>query len=196
MVYKLTPCLLHCLHVFSPSWQGVFNLFRQYCLKSERILPPALFFFLRTYPHFFMKVKVAQSCPTLCDPMDYTVHEILQARILEWVAVPFSRGSSQPGIEPRPPALQADFFFYQLSHKGSPLLYTSLQKKSLIWSLFCSNFQNGTQDLRPSVIRSQAAHVSWLYFLVYPNVSPIFLPTWVTCHSLSSDFVFHLLIST
>ena len=41
------------------------------------------------------EVKVAQSCPTLCDPMDYTVHGILQARILEWVAFPFSRGSSQ-----------------------------------------------------------------------------------------------------
>ena len=40
-------------------------------------------------------VKVAQLCPTLCDPMDYTVHEIVQARILEWVAFPFSRGSSQ-----------------------------------------------------------------------------------------------------
>ena len=43
-----------------------------------------------------MKVKVAQSYLTLCDPMDYTIHEILQARILEWVAFPFSRGSSQP----------------------------------------------------------------------------------------------------
>ena len=41
-------------------------------------------------------VKVAQSCPTLCDPMDCTVHGILQARILEWGAIPFSRGSSQP----------------------------------------------------------------------------------------------------
>ena len=37
-----------------------------------------------------------QSCLTLCNPLDYTVHGILQARILEWVAVPFSRGSSQP----------------------------------------------------------------------------------------------------
>ena len=43
-----------------------------------------------------VKVKVTQSCLTLCDPMDYTAHGILQARILEWVAVPFSRGSSQP----------------------------------------------------------------------------------------------------
>ena len=41
-------------------------------------------------------VEVAQSCLTLCDPMDYTVHGILQARILEWVTFPFSRGSSQP----------------------------------------------------------------------------------------------------
>ena len=43
-----------------------------------------------------LKVKVAQSRPTLCNPMDYTVHGILQAGILEWVAFPFSRGSSQP----------------------------------------------------------------------------------------------------
>ena len=57
-------------------------------------------------------MKVAQSCPTLCDPMDYIDHGILQARILEWVAVPFSRGSSQP----RSSTLQA--ILYQLSHKG------------------------------------------------------------------------------
>ena len=43
-----------------------------------------------------MKVKVAESCLTLCDSMAYTVHEILQARILEWVAFLFSKGSSQP----------------------------------------------------------------------------------------------------
>ena len=46
------------------------------------------------------KVKVTQSCLTLCDPMDYKVHGILQARILEWEAILFSRGSSRPGIEP------------------------------------------------------------------------------------------------
>ena len=42
------------------------------------------------------KVKVIQLWPTLCDPMDYTVHGILQARILKCIAFPFSRGSSQP----------------------------------------------------------------------------------------------------
>ena len=43
-----------------------------------------------------VKVKVAQSCLTLYSPEDYAVHGILQARILEWVAAPSSRGSSQP----------------------------------------------------------------------------------------------------
>ena len=42
------------------------------------------------------RVKVTQLCLTLCDPMDYTVYGILQARILEWGAIPFSRGSFQP----------------------------------------------------------------------------------------------------
>ena len=58
-------------------------------------------------------VLVAQSCLTLCDPVDCSppgssVHGILPARILEWVAIPFSRGFSNPGIEPRSPTLQAD----------------------------------------------------------------------------------------
>ena len=43
-----------------------------------------------------VKVKASQLCPTLCIPMDYAVHGILQARILEWVAFPLSRGYSQP----------------------------------------------------------------------------------------------------
>ena len=43
-----------------------------------------------------VKVKLTQSCLTLCDPMDYTVLGILQARILIWIAFLFSRGSSQP----------------------------------------------------------------------------------------------------
>ena len=42
------------------------------------------------------EVEVALLCPTLCDPMDYIVHGILQARILEWVDFPFSNGSSWP----------------------------------------------------------------------------------------------------
>ena len=53
------------------------------------------------------KWKSLKSCLPLCNPVDYTVHGILQARILEWVAFPFSRGSSQ-GSESGSPTLQAD----------------------------------------------------------------------------------------
>ena len=58
-------------------------------------------------------VLVTQSCQTLCDPMDCSppgssVHGILQARILEWIAISFSKGSSQPRDWTRSPALQAD----------------------------------------------------------------------------------------
>ena len=51
------------------------------------------------------KVKVAQSCPTLCDLIDFAVHGILQAGILEWVAFPFSSDLPNPGTEPRSPTL-------------------------------------------------------------------------------------------
>ena len=67
-----------------------------------------------------VNLRVAQSPLTLCDPMDYTVHGILQARILEWVAFPFSRGffptqGSNPGL------LNCGQILYQLSSQGSPL---------------------------------------------------------------------------
>ena len=55
-------------------------------------------------------VKVAQSCPALFDPMDSTVHGILQARILEWVAYPFSRGSSRPRDQPAVSCIVGRFF--------------------------------------------------------------------------------------
>ena len=58
-----------------------------------------------------VKVIVAPSCPALCDLMDCSppgspVYGILQARTLEWVAIPFSSDLPNPGIEPRSPALQ------------------------------------------------------------------------------------------
>ena len=59
-------------------------------------------------------VSVTQLCLTVCDPIDYSpsgssVHGISQARILEWVAISFSRGGlPNPGTEPKSPALQAD----------------------------------------------------------------------------------------
>ena len=59
--------------------------------------------------------SVAYLCSTLCNPMNLPcslpgsfVHGILQARILEWVAIPFSRDLPNPGMEPRSPVLQAN----------------------------------------------------------------------------------------
>ena len=65
---------------------------------------------------------VTQSYPSLCEPMDYSppgssVHEILQARILEWVAVPFSGDLPNPGIKPKFPALQAASLPSELPHR-------------------------------------------------------------------------------
>ena len=55
----------------------------------------------RAWEHVIVESEVAQSCPTLCDPMDCSlpsssVHGTFQAIVLEWVAISFSRGSSQP----------------------------------------------------------------------------------------------------
>ena len=70
-----------------------------------------------------MKVKKRKllSRLSLCDLMDYTVHGILQARILEWVAFPFSRGifltqGSNPGLP------HCQWILYQLSHQGNPII--------------------------------------------------------------------------
>ena len=71
-----------------------------------------------------VKVKVTQSCPTLCDPIDYTVQGILQARILEGVAVPFSRGSSQPRDQTQASRIAGGFFTSRAT--GKPLLCNAL----------------------------------------------------------------------
>ena len=65
------------------------------------------------------ELKVTQSCLTLCTPMDYTVHGILQATIVEWVAYPFSSDLPNRGIDPGSPALQEDSLPTQLSGKPS-----------------------------------------------------------------------------
>ena len=70
-----------------------------------------------------MCVLVTQSCLVLCNPVDCSppvssVHGILQARILEWVAIPFSRGSSQPRDQTWVSCTAGGL--YNLSHQGSP----------------------------------------------------------------------------
>ena len=85
--FKYSPSFQHLSSVFSTSSQ-FFQPPQRTMLQSSYALNEDL--------KWKVKVKVTQSCPTLWDPMDYTVHGILQARILEWVTVPFSRVSSRP----------------------------------------------------------------------------------------------------
>ena len=83
----------------------------------------ATFVFCHLSLHFDIRMpaclpaKLLQLCPTLCNPMDCSlpgssVHGILQARILDWVAMASSKGSSNPRIKSLSPMWQADFFFY------------------------------------------------------------------------------------
>ena len=79
------------------------------------------------------EVKVAQSCQTLCDPMGYTVLGIVQARILEWVTFPFSRGSSQPRDQTQVSHTAGRFFpswATREAHQNYPLITNFL----LLWS--------------------------------------------------------------
>ena len=86
--------------------------------------------------YYLLKVKVTRSYLTLCDPIDYTVHEILQASILDWVTVPFFQGYSQPRDQTQSHTSQADSLpaelpVYYLLESGN----SSLQQRSLIMSL-------------------------------------------------------------
>ena len=73
--------------------------------------------------------KSLQSCPTLCDPMDccppgFSVHGILQARILEWLPFPPPGDLPDPGIKPASPALAGGFF--TTGHLGNPFKENNL----------------------------------------------------------------------
>ena len=85
------------------------------------------------------KVKVIQSCPALCDPVDYRIHGLLQARILERVAFPFSRDLPNPGIEPRSPALQVDSL--PAEPQGKPM-NTGMGSLSLLQGIFLTQESN------------------------------------------------------
>ena len=67
--------------------------------------------------------KSLQLCPTLCNPMDchlpgFSVHGILQARILEWIAIPFSRGTSQPRDQTLVSCIAGKFFTVRVTREA------------------------------------------------------------------------------
>ena len=90
-----------------------------------------------------VKVKVAHSCLSLCNPMDYTVHEILQARIPHWVALPFSRWSSQPRDWTQVSHI-AGGFFTNWAIRDALSLYTTLQPNSKCYRLHLQNMSRRT----------------------------------------------------
>ena len=121
---------LVCLSVFRRllASSGPYKVFLPISQKVRKLLSSFLLF-IRSYGGKSRlgkkgKVLVTQSCLTLCDPMDCSppgssAHGILQARVLEWVTMSFSRGLPEPGIDPRSLALQADSLLSE--PPGSPI---------------------------------------------------------------------------
>ena len=103
--------ILNTLIIF---WYAYSPPFR-YCVSYGR----KTYFGAHSFVVKSVKVKVTQSWPTLFKPMDYTVHGIVHARILEWIAIPFPKDLPEPGIDPGSTALQADSLPTELS--GMPM---------------------------------------------------------------------------
>ena len=106
-----------------------------------------------------MKVKVPQSHPTLCNPMDYTVLEILKDRILEWVAFPFSGRSSQPKDWTQVSLIAGGFFRSWATVKPKNTRVGSL---SLLQQIL------PTQELNQGLL-----HCGWILYQLSYQGSPI-----------------------
>ena len=89
-----------------------------------------------------VKVQVAQLCLTCWDPMDYTDHGILQARILEWGAIPLSRGSSQPRDQTQVSCIAGGFFISWAMHLKDQLKRKYTDRAPYIHVLWLSVFSH------------------------------------------------------
>ena len=119
-----------------------------FCVFTPLILGRQIIF------NFKMKSEseVAQSCPTLCDPVDSSppgssVHGILPAKILEWLAFPSPGDLPDPGIKPRSPALQADVLTSE--SPGKPILKWKSFKFWVLdlWKSYQTNFSTWNKDI-------------------------------------------------
>ena len=119
----LTPCPFHPVNLLSslqtPLWQQL-QQWNQNSIIPE-ILQVSLNVILNSaelkFNNFWSEVKVTQSCPALCHPMDSIAHGILQARILEWIAFLF-RGSSQPRDQTQVSHIAGGFFTFWATSKA------------------------------------------------------------------------------
>ena len=98
-----------------PYLDILFNIMSSFYMRSSSIVKLIDYDGILKHMKWKVKVLVAQLCPTLCNPMDCSqtgssVHGILQARILEWVAISFSRGSSWPKAQTQASYIAGRFF--------------------------------------------------------------------------------------
>ena len=135
------------------------------------------------------EVKVTLLCLTFCDPMNYTVHGILQARILEWVAFPFSRGSSQPRDWTQVSRIAGGFFTSWTTKKAPLRVYYHLNKSSLCFlalPVISKFFLQGDRNLPSDNISGGASQET----SVKPQLLTSFVLEW---HWLNSCFSLSLL---
>ena len=135
VMWALTPCPSH-LPVVGPclylQLQKTFSA-RLHIFLMKSYFVNSCYFGVPFGGGELLLCSVAESCLALYDPMDCSppdssVHGISQARVLEWVAISFFRGSSHPGIEFKSPSWQADSLL--LDHLGSPTLNGERSKAS------------------------------------------------------------------
>ena len=157
-------------------------------------------------------MKVILSCPTLCNPMDYRVHEILQARILEWVSITFSRGSSQPRDGTQFSCIAGGFLTSWVKRKAQEywsgsVQFSSVQSLSLVWlsatpwtaarqaSLSITNAQSPPKPM--SIERVMPSNHLSLYhpLLRLPSIFPsirVFFQWVSSSHQLARELEFQL----
>ena len=112
-----------------------------------------------------VKGKVVQSCLTLYHPMDYTVHGILQARILEWIVLPLSRGSCQQRDQIQVSSMQADSLPAEPPEKPKN---TGVGSLSLLQGIF------PIQEMNPGLLHCRRI----LYQLSYQGIRIMFSKLW------------------
>ena len=129
-------------------------------------------------------MKVSQSCPILCDPTDYTVHGILQARILKWVAFPFSRRSFQPKDQTQGShTLQEDFL--PAEPQGKPK-NTGVGSLSLLQRIF------PTQESNQGLLHWGGFFTNWA--IGEPiNIQYLFFSFWLTSLCIIGSRFIHLI---
>ena len=118
---RVSPALASGFFTTSATWEDIISAWEARLINCFSLFIPQV---------WKVKVLVTQSCPTLCNPINYkpagsTVHRILQARILEWVAISFSRESSWPRDWTRVSCIAGRFFTIWTTREAHILRYNA-----------------------------------------------------------------------